>query len=107
MICNKCGVENPDTFKLCLECGHKLQSGGEGRGRGPVRRTRLRLELLDATRTPPAPKVLRKYLEAWLVAGLVVAVAWILVDRGLVWPFYPLAALAAGYCLLRGITWDL
>ena len=107
MICNKCGAENPDDFKLCLACGHKLQSGIEDRGQRAGFASMPRLELLETTIPPAPPKALRKYLEAWLVAGVVCAAAWVLVDRGLVWPFYPLAVLAAGYCWLRGITWGL
>ena len=107
MICNKCGAENPDDFKLCAGCGHKLQSGGEDRGGGVGRALKpRRLDLLE-TRIPVAsPAVLGKFVEAWLVAVLVCAAAWVLVDRQLAWPFYPLAALAAGYCRLRGITFS-
>lgn len=107
MICNKCGIENPDDFKLCLGCGHKLQSGGDDRGQGAGTLPRPRLELLDTNIPVASPAVLGKYLEAWLVAGVVCAAAWVLVDRQLAWPFYPLAALAAGYCRLRDITWGM
>ncbi len=108
MICNKCGAENPDAFKHCAGCGHKLQSGGEERRSGAGRALRpRRLELLETHIPVASPEVLGKYVEAWLVAVLVCAATWVLVDRQLAWPFYPLAALAAGYCRLRGITWGL
>lgn len=103
MICTKCGIENPDDALSCQACGHKLQSGFEGVDRsGPARD-----DLADLA-TPRAldPVQRRRLLEAWGVALAVWAAAYVLVVWcELVWPLYPLAALAGLYAWGRGITW--
>ena len=103
MICNRCGRENPDDARSCLECGHKLQSGRmQGSGRHA-----FGVEPLALLRPPgqAARRRIRKHVEAWTVAALVWGAACWLLYEGWYWPLYPLTAVAAGYAWLRGMTW--
>lgn len=104
MICNKCGQENPDEAMTCLVCGHKLQSGWKpmdrenGAGGG---------DQIAMLREPgPGPrKRIRKHMEAWTVAVLVVVAATGFVFLELYWPLYLLIGAAGAYALGRRLTW--
>lgn len=103
MICSKCGQDNPDDARTCLACGRKLWSGRKGVGD----ETRANGQVVPFLRKPSplARRILRKHLEAWVVAVLVWAATYWLVRMELYWPLYPLAMLAAAYAWGRGITW--
>lgn len=104
MHCNKCGRENPDDATACRECGHKLQSGRAGARPGEGREGPGLLPPLSGA-GPGARKKMRLLAEAWAVAALVWLCAWGVLQAGFDWALYPLAALAAGYAWMRGITW--
>ncbi|MFZ5425829.1 MAG: zinc-ribbon domain-containing protein [Thermodesulfobacteriota bacterium] len=103
MICNRCGQENPDDAMSCAACGHKLQSGWKGRGEGEAPGGEPLPRLGEPG--PAARRRLKRHAEAWAVAALVWAASYGLLAWGHAWALYPLAALAGGYALLRGITW--
>ena len=103
MICNKCGVENPDVLRFCRNCGHKLQSAQEDPGAGLDALRRLKpIDLLKDSPGVPIPG-LGKYLEAWAVVFMLWAGAGFCLWLQAVWPFYPLAGAACLYAWGRGI----
>jgi phage shock protein C len=40
MYCSSCGIEIPDHFRFCSQCGSSAQTGQPGRISGPLRRSR-------------------------------------------------------------------
>ena len=68
IVCNRCGASNNDGELLCLDCGHKLQSG---RG-GPFRDDGACRGPLEPLETPVPSLALRRFLlkglEAWAYA---------------------------------------
>jgi hypothetical protein len=104
MICNKCGQDNPDDARLCLSCGHKLQSGfrgseeGEGWPGEPI-------PLLRETDVPGAGRGPR-LAEVWAVAACAGLGVWFFIQWRMEWGAYALTGLAVLYAWLRGITWE-
>ena len=97
ITCVKCGAQNEDESRYCLECGYKLQSdrqaGGEDAGW---------LELEERIRgqfwTPDTRRAVRKYLEAWGLALGLLGLALACSGMASPWPLYlgiPLLILVA------------
>lgn len=102
MICNKCGRENPDDAMLCVECGHKLQSG---RAAGPVDGGVVPPLPLLTDRPPLDPKRAARLREAWIVGCVTAAGSLGFALAEMAWPLWLLAGLAAAWAWLRGIPW--
>jgi hypothetical protein len=55
--------------------------------------------------SPASQRKIRKHVEAWTVAVLVLAAATGFAYLELYWPLYPLIAIAVVYAFGRGISW--
>ncbi len=97
ITCIKCGAENEDEARYCLECGYKLQSerqaGGDDEGW---------LELEERIRSrfwnEHTVRTVRKDLEAWALALGLLGLAISCIQMQTPWPLYlaiPLVILAA------------
>ena len=97
ITCVKCGAQNQDEGRYCLECGYKLQStrkeGIEDGGWAGIE------EEIRYTFWSEGPgKALIKDLEAWILALTLLALALVCAGMNVPWPMYlilPLAWLAA------------
>ncbi|MBI4803604.1 MAG: zinc ribbon domain-containing protein [Desulfovibrio sp.] len=104
MICNKCGQENPDEAMNCLVCGHKLQSGWKQLRNGNGANGYAPIAMLREP-GPASRKKIRKHVEAWTVAVIVLAAASGFAYLELYWPLFPLIGAAVIYAFSRGINW--
>lgn len=97
ITCVKCGAQNEDEGRYCLECGYKLQStrkaGLEDNGWDG-----LDEHIRESFWSQGGGKALLKDLEAWGLALALLALALTCADMSAPWPLYlalPLAWLAA------------
>lgn len=72
IVCNKCGVHNPDEAVRCERCGHKLQSV---RGTHSDDDHERPVELGPIVPPPNMREVIRKHVEAWAYVGALASVA--------------------------------
>lgn len=100
IVCTRCGVNNPDEGRLCVSCGHKLQSM---RSPGPEMQQKEFLSPLQSSGRggKSLRALLWRCLEVWGVLVLMLgAAAWTLAEKR--WePGVALVGLAGVYAWLR------
>lgn len=100
IICNKCGESNADEERLCLTCGHKLQSlRCQGTDEDAAKPPLLAEERIDYHDLLGREGYFRKHLEAWAYLGVLAAAAAVCQWLGEIWP------LVAAIPVLGLIAW--